>query len=444
MRAFGSVLPIVGKATLKGIAMSRRSGLLESLESRTHLTFTQLDPSFGTNGSGGMLTIEHNASSDRPIAAYLTPLNDGRLIRVNSDHIHYLRGDGTPDVKRGESGVRRLRRQTDSSVASAVDPATGRVAVIRLSSVSQHYSLVLFDAKGRMTAERDLGDSMVGEPREVAFAPDGGAMVLTDKPGVWGVVILRRYDAQLNPVMSFHQNGRYEYQYGAQNDDIWNRGAFDAAGRFYLVTNTRHYSDSTPLDSTQTLAVRRFTTAGALDSTYGVNGVATLAQGSERFEGDSSSVQLRDIEIATDGTATALVHSDYDTRGKARTRALRVARLDSGGKNLASRTLTERNGYATLEGSLTAGGGFVYVSVLDQSRVTHLYKLTNDTKLSDAPNWSTWGSYANAISQRLWQSERQRRRPGSGVPQLDGHSRRGEGHGRHVHQRSARNRSTRG
>jgi hypothetical protein len=148
----------------------------------------------------------------------------------------------------------------------------------------------------------------------------------------------------------------------------------------------------------QKRSLHRFAANGALDSTYGAKGIATFVQTNFELVGSSQSVDLLEVEVASDGTALVLVKWTYELRGKVRSEQLSILRVDPSGKNVATRLLTNELGKPTLDGAIALAGGFVYASVMDNSAVPHIYKLVNDAKLNDASNWSTWGSFISGTS----------------------------------------------
>jgi hypothetical protein len=104
--------------------MNTRRALLESVEPRRLLSFTTLDTAFGNGGvvNGGVVQIDTDVGSDnlQRGPTHLTPIGDGRLVLADNRGIHYYRGDGVVDLKRGSSGYRNLYNISDPVMQTAV------------------------------------------------------------------------------------------------------------------------------------------------------------------------------------------------------------------------------------------------------------------------------------------------------------------------------------
>jgi Ca2+-binding RTX toxin-like protein len=364
---------------------------LEPLESRRLLTVLVADPTFGSPRSSLLSSLSTQDISNA--TPRTMTVNDGRLVTVDRGVAHFLRGNGDPDPKRGSGGLRTVYRGATPNLSVAVDPATGRLAVIDI----QGNTLDLYNSKGRRVATTrfNSGDN---QSHAVSFTPDGGLVVangtmIGDPMAVdYRSLVARvyRYDASLHPVASFgtngvaqftyvdaaHAVGGYHYVHGAFVDSSGaiavviestsNLGPEAGKTRFetsldvlHLAANGMTASATTHVDVGQFIS-DRFDT---VDAPFAYVDAAMIDDGSLVIVAEHGDEHLRLHRIATDGTVT---HRDLD-----------------GGR---------ANGMAGEVASLAySSGSSVYVATRNLTNVVRVYRIDALT-LADVDGWGSSGT----------------------------------------------------
>jgi uncharacterized delta-60 repeat protein len=130
-----------------------------------------------------------------------------------------------------------------------------------------------FGANGRAAATVGSG----ARASAAAIQPDGKIVVVGDvlRSGSERDVALVRYNTNGTPDSSFGENGRVVVTISNQNEVI-NAVAIDGNGRIVVVGSIEPF-DETPITD---FLIVRFTSSGALDTTFGNGGAVTASQGS--------------------------------------------------------------------------------------------------------------------------------------------------------------------
>jgi uncharacterized delta-60 repeat protein len=198
-------------------------------------------------------------------------------------------GAGSSVVVGGSGVVRGLARQTDGKLVvvgytPAYSSASASTVLVerRLSSLQLDST---FGVGGRVVVMVGLLDHAAG----VAIASDGKIVVAGDtksSPNADEDVFLLRFDANGSLDPTFGKAGRVVTALGTASVDKGRAVAIDASGRVLVTGSTTKGND-------QDLLLLRYDAAGALDTSFGDNGVVAPATvGIE--EG-------RDIKLAPDG-----------------------------------------------------------------------------------------------------------------------------------------------
>ena len=264
-----------------------------------------------------------------PHHAKVSPIADGRIVVTDGAAVRYLHGDGAVDAKRGTAGT----RATTASIAVAVEPTTGRVAVLRYVDPTSNVGLELdlYDPRGRRVASRVIRsayDRFGTDSAAVVFGSGGGVLVAigrtqassdpaaaeesidpTSQATLDYVADVQRYDATLARDLTFGIQGTrtIAYMTGAsversESGSVLNLYV-DAAGRSYLHTENLFYD--VHLNGTESHRVTRLTASGAVDTSYGGFGTGTFINFSSNIgtggAARQSSSHLLDLSVAPNG-----------------------------------------------------------------------------------------------------------------------------------------------
>ena len=390
--------------------------LFDTLEHRRLLTLVAPSISFGDGGYtsfGRAFEIYNGRLAD----AKLTATADGRLVVTDNFSAYFLKGDGTLDTARRPDGrLGTAARGSFPTVDSAVDPNSGRIAVIR-QRLGKFMDLNLYDAKGKylgyVTMNAYAGDASTGTLHSVAFAPNGDVLIGGVATTVRGdneahkVAMIRRYTPRLQPVASFGNAGQLTFDITpltdtADADQVARLHSIttDASGGFTAVSS---YGE--PLDggsfSTRVWA-RRFSSAGKPVAEYG---------GEDQQERvlfmsgrSASSFEQRTVaDVASDsfGNLYTLVKESVgaDTATK---QAIRLLRTRPDGETETYDIVTGVTLDRPLGTPSVAVGpnGTVYVSTREGGAVTQLYKFEteNGTQFRLDEDFSSFGNYASTTT----------------------------------------------
>ena len=370
---------------------------LETLESRRLFAFAAGDATFGT---GGLLTLRdaskyNSFDASRPT---LVPLADGRLVLQGDvspsnakqhQAIRYMHGDGGLDTKRGINGTLEVA----GTRAIAIDPATGRVALLHGSTTDGGLNLLeLYSPAGKLVKAANIRNEGTGSADDFtfSFAPDGG-VVLTSKRltsnspsvGTTASIVVHRYDANLSPVSTFGDNGKLSFDLvNDYTEATFNFSAgepfVDSSGNVSIPVISRTQTDTRSKDPAFQERIFRFTSTGVPDASFGTNGVATVYSDHRDHGTSTITITTLDRKVAADGALYVLTTTlrTSDTAGP--TSTLDLLRVDTDGSLMSIQVGRSQTGDVSLSGRVGVGQGAggdkeVFVTTRGNGSATALY-----------------------------------------------------------------------
>jgi uncharacterized delta-60 repeat protein len=293
---------------------SRRPAL-ESLETRDCPSGGLLDPTFGSGGfvlNTSVLNfndvlvqtdgkIVAGGWGNNLVGSHPATTEDFAVARYNSD--------GTLDASFGSGGLASvdINRDFDRANAVAVQPGSGG-KILAAGNSGSDFAIARLNPNG--TLDTTFGNSKTTKGKvtvdlgafdvvsSMAVLPDG-KILLAGSTGparnkVNGTIALVRLNANGTLDTTFGSGGKVVTSIGIMTNGSGGSGCVpvtvDSSGRI-VVCATSTYATTPPTD----FVVARFTSAGALDSTFGTSGVVTTDIGS------GSSDQAHALGLQTDG-----------------------------------------------------------------------------------------------------------------------------------------------
>jgi len=236
-----------------------------------------LDATFGSGG------VTRTAIGSAAIADALTLQPDGRILLAGSAYpadgfaVVRYNADGSLDASFGSDG--RAIGPQGSAVALAVQ-ADGKILVAG-AYVGGSMAVFRFTAEGSLDTAfgvAGIAAGPAGEARAVSVQPDGKIVAIgggpDPYPGTDTDFVTLRFDADGTPDASFGSNGVVRTAIGAMSAAsgmaLQPDGKIVAAG--WSIPNDRSVSEE--------MTLARYEANGALDGTFGSDGIATTRLGS--------------------------------------------------------------------------------------------------------------------------------------------------------------------
>lgn len=247
-----------------------------------------LDDSFGTNGT---MTINVSEAGDFVYAMKLLP--DGKVIIAGGtaltgyDYQFFamkIDQDGVPDESFGESGVSIIPIDADEDYAHALDiQPDGKIVLAGATTVPGftyiNTALVRLTADGSIdstfgTNGIAIGSAAPSESEEtygLVIMPDG-SMVTTGYAmnGTQTDIILYKFDSNGNPDLTFGGTGSAIFNLNPGDDAAWDIGVNPIDNRLLVAGRIGQGISHTDF------MIASIKQDGTLDSTFGVNGIASL------------------------------------------------------------------------------------------------------------------------------------------------------------------------
>lgn len=401
-----------------GRSTARVQSLLESLERRQLMTFAMSDASFG---SGGRKTYEFYNFPAYPQLPHLTPLADGRIIATDRANVLYLRGDGTADTRRGIGGQRNV-----GGLDVAIDPQTGRMAVLHPRASGGGFSVDLFDAMGRKTASREIVPTSGSptssavlasdKPSKIAFAPGGDVYVMSERFVAFGppthgsdhpdgdaYAIVMHLKTALAVDQSYGTGGVSVIKYAAnvltdtESDTQKVTGFYaDSAGRAYLTSYFDNLNNS-ETGMTVSERVTRLNALGQMDTGYGVNGTASITGYTSDASDSMFSRSAAVSRLSPQGELYSVVVAGHTSDYAPDSLTVQLQRISADGKTIDS---IDAGGGERVESLLNgdkglaiAKDGSAYVA-LGGNEIRHFLRTAPDGNFASDPEWSQFGNVA--------------------------------------------------
>lgn len=268
-------------------------------------------PSFGTGGSA-VTDLEVANGSQQSVALQA----DGRVVTAGGGTVARFNADGSPDATFNGTGSRTL---TGWATAVAIQ-ADGKVVVAGTHNSDFYLERFLpngtpdatFSGDGLVVVGFKKGAGEVDRVRDIALQPDGKIVAVGEINGygLWGVA---RFNAGGTLDTTFSGDGWLTDAFDKQTRDEWaNAVEIQADGK--IVVGGTAYRSATRLDW---VAVR-YTTGGALDSTFGTGGKAWVDFGAEAGLTWTPETRYVDLALAPDGRVVLAGESSGDRLGVAR------------------------------------------------------------------------------------------------------------------------------
>lgn len=339
----------------------------------------------------------------------VTPLSDGRLIVANRANVVYLRGDGNADPKRvGGTSVLTL----EGAVDVAVDPLTGRVAVLT-NAPDKPATIDLYSPTGKRTASYAFANDEVASIR---FRAGGGLVALGWSLTAQGDpnamlddyrydVRVVAFDANLAPLSSFgggDATATYSFEHTHSGGGVdFSRVDVDDGGRVYVPFYGTDWTYSSGDEGRESLRVLRFTADGVVDNGYGTNGVLTVMAFDYHGARDLNDFRVIDVRVADDGTVYALTHNSWSPDDSNGSSTYRLTRAQSNG-TIKTVEVTEALGYAAAHPSIaideTDDGHDVYVALRVTGTTTRVYRIAEIFGLWRVdPSYGSHGNLGNYV-----------------------------------------------
>jgi uncharacterized delta-60 repeat protein len=276
--AYAAALQSDGNIILAGSSVS--GGKTTIALARYISTTGALDPAFGV---GGVVTTSLSTGSDVARGMAIQP--DGRIVVGGNASgqlaVARYNSDGTPDTSFGTGGTATLVLSATVGNAVAIQP-DGKIVLAGYSDKdgTDDFAVVRFMVTGTLDTSwnrpygwvlTDFGGSSEDQGRAVAVQPDGKIVVAGSTTSGVGhpQFAAARYNASGSEDAMFGVNGRVRVAFGAAEDRA-NALAIQPTGRIVLT-------GFTAAGSVNYLALVRYTRTGALDTSFGVNGLATTS-----------------------------------------------------------------------------------------------------------------------------------------------------------------------
>ena len=291
-----------------------------------------LDPSFGT---GGQVTLALGESS----GAYGIAIQpDGKIVAAGSVTagatygfaLARLNPDGTPDAGFGTNGVATTTIGAGAAAYAVVVQPDGKIVAAGTSSPATGYSGVAvarYDAHGSLDGSFGSG-GIVTTP---AVGPyDARANALALQPD--GKIVAGGYDSSQGLAIDrYTRDGRLDSGFGSGGRVLTKLGSYSEAADLALQPDGKIVAvGRAPVGAISAFAVARYETAGSPDPTFGRNGVVVsdLSSMPTIVSAMGSGVALQpDGKIVVGGTVQTLTGGGVPTFGVARylvTRGCRV------------------------------------------------------------------------------------------------------------------------
>jgi uncharacterized delta-60 repeat protein len=279
---------------------------LESLEPRRMLSAGQLDSTFG---SAGAATVDFGDVDES--AFDVQALANGKLLLFgvgSGSHLRIARlnGDGSLDTSFGQQGkiATDLLVQSRSPATVGVDPATGRFAAVYTPQGATN-SVAVFDASGSLDHSFS-GDGLLDpdstDPADV--------QAVAFQPGGGWIVAGRHGSGGEAVLRRYSSAGALDSNFGISGEAPLISGtAVDDLvvapdGRIVVAS---HYYDFNSASETISWAdeINRFAAGGAQDLNFGQMGEVSIDSGYEDFSSPHSA-RIHDIDVSADGSISAL------------------------------------------------------------------------------------------------------------------------------------------
>ena len=266
----------------------------------------KLDSTF--NGSGFVTTDFNNTGEP---AMNVTIDNNGKIVAAGfayngTDYDFALaryKDDGSLDALFGTNGLVTTDLGGDDRISAVAVDSNGNIVVVGRTGSASHYNIAFarynadgtldntFGASGIVTIDFGTADDRA---REIAFDSDD-KLVIVGKTGASGSsnFVVMRYNSDGSPDTTFGTNGVVITDIGG--NDRGRDIVIDSNGKIIILGTSDIQGDND-------FAVLRYNSDSSLDTTFGVNGVATVD-----FGGDD-----RGVGVALDSNGMIIVGGRSD------------------------------------------------------------------------------------------------------------------------------------